>query len=320
MQVIYDGKAGGPLLKEVLSQAVSEITMKDENVIYLDADLMSCINTLEWARANGSRAIDCGIAEANMVGIAAGLSLTGFRPIIHSFAAFASRRCFDQVFLPGGYGRNGMTVIGSDAGVCAAMNGGTHMPFEDIALYRTIPDATVIDVSDCNLLKDIFPKLVYMDGVKYLRTGRKISVRIYSPDSSFEIGKGNVLTRGGDVAIIACGIMVTKALDAAKLLEADGISATVVDMFTIKPLDRELVLELAGKTGAVVTAENHSVNGGLTEAVCRALSEGRPVPVEHVAVDDLYGQVGSQGFLEQEYGLTAEHIAAAAKKAISRRI
>ena len=192
MQVIYDGKAGGPLLKEVLSQAVSEITMKDENVIYLDADLMSCINTLEWARANGSRAIDCGIAEANMVGIAAGLSLTGFRPIIHSFA---SRRCFDQVFLSGGYGRNGMTVIGSDAGVCAAMNGGTHMPFEDIALYRTIPDATVIDVSDCNLLKDIFPKLVYMDGVKYLRTGRKISVRIYSPDSRATCSQGAAMWR-----------------------------------------------------------------------------------------------------------------------------
>jgi transketolase len=193
------------------------------------------------------------------------------------------------------------------------------MPFEDMSLMRSIPTATVVDISDATLMADVFPKLVYREGVKYMRTGRKNSIKLYAPGSTFEIGKGNVLKDGTDVTIIACGIMVAKAMEAATALAEQGINAAVIDMFTVKPLDVELVTEFASKTGAVVTAENHSVNGGLTEAVARALMENKPVPAEHVAIDDRYGQVGSQDFLEKEYGLTAEHIMEVAKKAIARK-
>ncbi len=319
MDIIYNGEKDTKIFKDVISSTIQKLVAEDENVIYLDADLMSCINTLKWGRQHRDRAIDCGIAESNMAGVAAGLAAVGFRPIIHSFGCFASRRCFDQVFLSGGYAKNDMTIIGSDAGVCAAMNGGTHMPFEDMALMRTIPDATVVDISDNVLMEDVFPKLVYRSGVKYMRTARKESIKLYAPGTVFEIGKGNVLRDGTDVTIVACGIMVAKGMEAAQRLSQEGISAAVIDMFTVKPIDAELIEKYAAKTGAVVCAENHSVNGGLTEAVARTLIESRPVPMEHVAVDERFGQVGPQSFLEEEYGLTAEHIYECAKRAVSRK-
>ena len=319
MQVIYTGEAGKVASRDVLSRTIAELSEKDDRVIYLDADLMSCINTQQWGNAHPERAINVGIAEANMVGVAAGLSLTGFKPIIHSFGPFASRRCFDQVFLSGGYGRNGMTIIGSDPGVTATLNGGTHMPFEDIALYRTIPDATIVEISDSHMIANVLPQLIELPGVKYLRTGRKTAIKVYSEDTQVPIGKGLTLREGKDVTIIACGLMVQKALEAEEILRAEGIEATVVDMFTIKPLDRELVAKCAAETGAIVAAENHNTNGGLCDAVARAVAETCPVPVETVAVEDLYGQVGTQGFLEEEYGLTTAHVVAAAKAAIARK-
>lgn len=319
MEVIYTGEKDTRIFKDIISNTIQRLTSEDEDVIYLDADVMSCINTLKWSKTHKDKAIDCGIAEANMAGMAAGLAAVGFKPIIHSFGPFASRRCFDQVFMSAGYAQNDITIIGTDAGVCAALNGGTHMPFEDMSLMRSIPNATVIDISDTVLMEDVFPKLVYRKGVKYMRTGRKDSVKLYAPGSTFEIGKGNVLCDGTDVTIVACGIMTAKAMEAAIRLKEEGISAAVIDMFTVKPIDGELLEEFAAKTGAVVAAENHSSNGGLTEAVARSLMETKPVPMEHVAIDERFGQVGPQSFLEEEYGLTTAHIIEAAKKAISRK-
>lgn len=317
MKVIYNGEKDKALFKELLGKTIPEMAAQDEDIIYLDADLMSCIGTAKWADENPDCGVNCGISEANMIGVASGLASAGFRPIVHTFGPFASRRVFDQVFLSAGYAKNDITVIGTDPGVCASFNGGTHMPFEDVALYRTIPTATIIDMTDAAMFNDVFKKLPYVSGVKYVRLGRKNGPSVYDEGSEFEIGKGVVAREGKDVTIIACGIMVAMAMEAAARLAEEGINAAVIDMFTIKPLDKELVAEYAKKTGAIVTAENHSVNGGLTEAVCRATAESFPVPVKHVAIDERYGQVGPQDFLEKEYGLTPEHIMAEVKAVIA---
>lgn len=308
MKVIYNGSADPRTFKDSLSVMIPKLLDEDPNVIYLDADLMSCIGTGKYAKAHPDRAINCGIAEANMVGIAAGLAAAGFKPICHTFGPFASRRCYDQVFLSGAYAKNAITVIGSDPGVTAAMNGGTHMPFEDVALYRAIPGATIVDPADTAQFEAIFPTLVNMEGVKYLRCNRKSNDRVYEDGSEFEIGKGVVLREGSDVTLIAAGFMVGRTLKAAEILAEKGIKATVIDMFTIKPLDEELVVEYAQRTGAVVTVENHNYIGGLYSAVAECLAAKFPVPMGRVAVEDVLGEVGPVDYLAERFGLTVEHI------------
>lgn len=319
MKVIYNGTPDVRTFKEALSREIPELLERDSDVIYLDADLMSCIGTLKYARTHSDRAIDCGIAEANMAGMAAGLAAVGFKPIIHSFGPFASRRCYDQVFLSGGYAGNDITVIGSDPGVTAAFNGGTHMPFEDVALYRALPGATVIDVTDTAMLSDILPKVINRKGVKYLRMGRKANALMYAEGSEFEIGKGVVLQEGADCAIIACGMMVGKAMQAADALRKKGVRAAVIDMFTIKPLDEALVLKYARKCGCIVTAENHNRVGGLFAAVSEFLAQRWPTPVGHVAVEDEFGEVGPQDYLEKRFDLTPEHIVRIVEETIKRK-
>ena len=319
MKVIYNGAPDVKTFKDALGKNIPELLDRDPDVIYLDADLMSCIGTLKYARLHPDRAIDCGIAEGNMAGIAAGLAAAGFKPICHSFGPFASRRCYDQVFMSAAYAQNAITVIGSDPGVTAAFNGGTHMPFEDMALYRAIPGATIVDVTDCAMLEDVLPKLTNLPGVKYLRMPRKSGPRVYEAGSDFEIGKGVKLKEGKDAAIVACGIMVGKAMQAAEMLAEKGISATVIDMFTVKPLDEALLIEAAKATGCVVTAENHNRIGGLYSAVSECIVKNFPVPVGYVAVEDEFGEVGPQDYLEERYDLTAEHIAREVEAVIKRK-
>ncbi|MBQ4361795.1 MAG: transketolase family protein [Lachnospiraceae bacterium] len=319
MKIVYNGEKDRAF-KELFSELIPSMCESDDRVIYLDADLMNCIGTMKWALDHPDRAVDCGIAEANMAGIAAGLSAVGFKPVIHSFGPFASRRCFDQVFLSGGYAHNQMTVLGTDPGVCAQLNGGTHMPFEDMALYRSLPGSFVFDVADTAQLADLLPQCVNMEGVKYLRVPRKQNKKMYEDGSHFEIGKGVVTLEGGkDAVIFACGIMVAKAMEAAAALSEEGIGVTVVDLFTVKPLDEDLVVRLAGECGAVVTAENHNRFGGLTSAVCECLSMKAPAPVAYVAVEDEFGEVGPQDYLEERFGLTADHIVRAVKDVIKMK-
>ena len=319
MKVIYNGKSDVKAFKEVLSSMIPSMLDADPDLIYLDCDLMSCIGTMNYAQKHPDRAINCGIAEANMIGIAAGLAATGFKPICHTFGPFASRRCYDQIFLSAGYAHNDITVIGTDPGVCAAFNGGTHMPFEDVALYRAVPGATIIDVTDSAMLVDILPKLVERPGVKYMRLTRKTNNLMYEAGSEFEIGKGVVLRDGKDAAIVASGIMVGKAMQAAQLLQQQGLDIAVIDMFTIKPLDEELLIEYAEKTGCIVTAENHNKIGGLYSAVSECLVRNHPIPVGYVAVEDEFGEVGPQDYLEKRFALTAEHIAAVAVNTIGKK-
>lgn len=306
MEFLYNGQPDTRLYKNVLGEVIGSILEADPMAAYLDADLMACIGTAKLP-GKTPRAIDCGIAEANMVGIACGMAAVGFRPMVHTFGPFASRRCFDQVFLSGGYAKNPITVIGSDPGVTAAFNGGTHMPFEDMALYRTIPGATVVDVTDVAMLTHFLKAFQSLPGVKYLRVGRKTSYPVYPEDYPFEVGKGALLRPGKDALIVASGIMVHEALKAVQALEESGISAAVIDPVTVKPLDEELIRTWAGKTGVVVTAENHNVIGGLTSAVQAALT-GMALKFGSVAVQDAFGEVGPQDYLQQRFGLTAAHI------------
>lgn len=317
-EIVYNGQMDERLCKNVLGAEIPKLVEEDPDVVYLDADLMSCIGTGKWAK-DQERAVNCGIAEANMIGVACGLASAGYKPIAHTFGPFASRRCYDQLFLSGGYAKNDLTVIGTDPGVTATMNGGTHMPFEDMALYRALPGSTVIDVTDPTLLISVLRQCVDRPGVKYIRVGRKQYARVYADGSELPIGKAVVLREGSDVALFASGIMVHEAMQAAQTLAQEGIQAAVLDMFTVKPLDADAVEAWAKKTGCAVVCENHNRNGGLYDAVNQVLAERCPVPAACVAVEDQFGEVGPQGYLQERFGLTAAHIVEQARAVCGRK-
>lgn len=289
-------------------------------IIALEADLMSSMAMDSVQKAYPEHVINCGIMEANVMGVAAGLSLTGRIPFVHTFTAFASRRCFDQLFMALDYQRNNVKVIASDAGVTACHNGGTHMSFEDMGIVRGLAHAVVLEVTDATMFAAILQQLLTREGFYWVRTIRKQATRIYPEGYRFTIGKGNVLRDGDDITLIANGIMVAEALTAAEELEARGVSAAVIDMFTLKPIDQALIARYAAKTGRIVTCENHSIHNGLGSAVAEVLVEHCPVPMRRVGVSGRYGQVGTQAFLQQEYGLTASHIVAAAEQLLEARV
>ncbi|PVZ85585.1 transketolase [Serratia sp. S1B] len=301
-------------MRKVYAGVMREQMAAGKPVIALEADLMSSMAMDGVHNDYPHHVINCGIMEANVIGVAAGLSLTGRVPFVHTFSAFASRRCFDQLFMALDYQRNNVKVIASDAGITAGHNGGTHMSFEDMGIVRGLAHAVVMEVTDATLFQDILRQLVELKGFYWIRTIRKQATRIYQEGSRFTIGKANLLRDGGDITLIANGIMVAEALQAAQMLERQGISAAVIDMFTLKPIDRDIIKTFAAKTGRIVTCENHSIYNGLGSAVAEVLVEECPVPMRRVGVKDRYGQVGTQAFLQQAYGLTAEHILAAAQQ------
>jgi len=319
LKIVYDGTNDPRTFKDVVGSTIIDLLEKDPDVIYVDADLMSTIGTYKYHLAHPDRAVNVGVSEANMMGVAGGLASAGFKPIAHTFGPFASRRCYDQVFLSAGYAKNDITVIGTDPGICAAFNGGTHMSFEDVALYSAIPTATIFDITDTAMFEDILRQAVGLPGVKYLRVGRKNAARVYEQGSTFEVGKAIRLREGRDLTIVACGIMVHEAMQAANDLAKEGIEAEVLDMFTIKPLDKQSLIQSARKTGAVLVAENHNKVGGLYAAVCEALAVHLPTPAACVAVEDEYGEVGPQDYLQKRYGLTREHIQLVSKALILRK-
>lgn len=306
-------------MRDTYCAVMIDMAKNNENIVALDADLMNSIGMVPFAKEFPERTFNCGIQEANMIGVAAGLSSMGKIPYAHTFGTFASRRVADQVFVSCAFARANVRIIGSDPGVTAAFNGGTHMPFEDMGIMRGIPGVTVIEPTDSVMLEDMLRQLEKEYGVYYVRLSRKNAVKIYEDGSRFEIGRAAMLREGRDVTLIASGIMTAEALKASEELQKEGISAEVVDMFTIKPIDRECVVRAARKTGAVVTAENHNIINGLGSAVAEVLGEEAPVPLERVGVHDEFGEVGSVDYLKERFGLTAENIVEKAKKAIARK-
>ena len=304
-------------LRKVCTNKFEEYLTKDEKVVVLDADLMGSLGSGSLVEKYKGRVINVGIMEAQEISCAAGLSRVGLKPFVHTFTAFASRRCLDQIFISSLYQNNPITVIASDAGIQAVHNGGTHMSFEDMGLIRGLANSVVIEPTDSNVLKSVLDEVYSkQDKFYWIRLTRKNVFKIYEEDSKFEIGKANVLQLGSDVCIIAIGMMVHEARMAAKKLEEEGISVTVIDMFTLKPIDREAIIEHSKGKKLVVTAENHSITNGLGSAVAEVLAEECQTKLVRVGVKERFGQVGTLEFLQEEYGLRAEDIYQAVKNNI----
>lgn len=297
-------------MRAVYCDTLIRLAAEDKRIMVVEADLMKASGTMPFRAAYPDRGIDVGVAEANMVGIAAGLSASGKIPFAATFGCFAGRRVYDQFFISANYARLNVKLTGTDPGVTAAYNGGTHMPFEDIGLMRLIPGLSIFEPSDPVSLEKLVEASAAHYGCTYMRLHRKPAPGLYDSSEKFSLGKGKVLKDGKDVAIIALGaVMVNEALTAAKKLGESGISAAVIDILSVKPLDRDLVLGYAAKTGRIVTAENHRVAGGLGGAVAELCSMERPTPIAMIGVNDEFGEVGTQEWLMERFKMTAEEIA-----------
>ena len=295
--------------RESYGNALVELGTEHDNLIVLDADLAAATKTGVFKKAYPDRHIDCGIAECNMMGIAAGLSTTGIVPFASTFAMFAAGRAFEQVRNSIGYPHLNVKIGATHAGISVGEDGATHQCNEDIALMRTIPGMVILNPADDVEAKACVKAAYEYNGPVYLRFGR-LAVPVINdrPDYKFELGKGVVLREGKDVTIVATGLCVSSALEAAEKLAADGIDAKIINIHTIKPLDEELIVAAAKETGKVVTVEEHSVIGGLGSAVCDALAETCPVPVKKIGVQDVFGESGPAAALLAKYKLDGEGV------------
>ena len=300
--------------RESYGKALVELGKEHDNLVVLDADLAGATKTGEFKKAYPDRFFDCGIAEANLMGIAAGLASTGLVPFASTFAMFAAGRAFEQVRNSIGYPHLNVKIGATHAGISVGEDGATHQCNEDIALMRTIPGMTIISPSDDVEARAAVKAAYEMEGPVYLRFGR-LAVPVFNdtPDYHFEIGKGVTLRDGKDVTIIATGLCVNSALEAADILAADGIDAQVINIHTIKPIDEDLIVAAAKKTGKIVTVEEHSIIGGLGGAVCEVLSEKAPVPVKRIGMNDVFGESGPAVKLLEKYGLDGKGVAASVK-------
>ena len=301
-------------------KALEELAAQEPNLVVLDADLSGSTMTKGFGAEHPDRFFDMGIAEANMVGVAAGLATCGKKPFVNSFAMFAAGRAWEQVRNSVAYPGLNVKVVGSHGGLSVGEDGATHQCIEDLAIMRAIPNMTVLCPCDGNEMKQAVKALLAYDGPAYLRLGRLAveTVTDQVEGYEFQIGKGVLLRDGQDVTVVAVGMMVQMALTAADILAEEGISVRVIDMHTIKPLDTELVRKAAQETGRIVTVEEHNVMGGLGEAVASYLSEVCPTPVTKIGVNDVFGHSGPAVDLLTEFGLSAENIEATVKKVLGK--
>ena len=307
-------------MRAVYAQTLIELAEKDDRIVLLEADLMKASGTTVFKNKFPERTFNVGVAEANMVGIAAGLSAGGKIPFADSFGCFSARRTYDQFFISANYAQQNVKLVGTDPGISSAFNGGTHMPFEDMGIMRNIPKLIVFEPSDPVSLRGLVIQSANHKGSTYMRLFRKASKALYPENEKFELGKGKILVDGTDVTLIATGtIMVNEALAAQQLLLEKGISAAVIDMHTIKPIDAELVLKYAKKTGAIITCENHQVMNGLGSAVAEVLSENYPTLLKRIGINDEFGEVGTQDFLKERFHLTAENIVNTTKELLKKK-
>ena len=309
-------------MRAVYCDTLVKLAEADPRIVVLDADLAGPCGTKGFQKRFPARYINVGIAEANMIGVAAGLATLGKIPVAHSFGTFSSRRCFDQITISVCYAGLNVKIAGTDPGLSAEANGGTHMALEDAGLMRMLPGMTVFEPVDAFQLRAALPAIMAHNGPVYMRLLRKKAESVYEPlfgaGYSFHLGKADTLRDGTDVTIIATGLTVSHALAAAEQLAAEGISARVLGMHTL-PADEGAVLKAARETGALVTVENHSVIGGLGSAVAEILAEQYPAPLERLGVRGRFGEVGDREYLLRTFGLTANDIAAACRKAMARK-
>lgn len=318
--------AGGPLLigtsgdslREAFGKTLVQLAATHRNFVVFDADIAGGTGTHHFRKAYPERFFQFGIAEQNMMAAASGFASTGVIPFVTTFAVFCLR-AIEQVRVSIAYARRNVKIVASHPGLDTGPDGASAQATEDLAAFRAIPGMVVVSPADPLEIQQATEAILKYDGPVYMRSGRSKTRRILEADYKFELGKGRILRDGADVTIIACGVEVARALDAAELLKAEGIFARVVNMATLKPLDMDLLARCAQETGCFVTAEDHNIHGGLGGAVAEALSQNRPCPIEMIGVRDTFGESGEPDELAKKYGLTGPHIAAAARRAILRK-
>lgn len=306
-------------MRDAFGEVIVRLAEQNERIVVLTADLAESIRVHAFAARFPDRFFQMGISEQDMIGTAAGLALTGFIPFATTFAVFATSRANEQIRLSVCYNRANVKIVTSHGGLCVGEDGATHQALEDLAMMRVLPHMTVVAPCDALETEKATVALAERDGPAYLRLGRIPTPVVTTPQTPYTLGKGYVLRDGHDAAIVACGTMVPLALEAAVMLEACGISARVINLHTLKPLDDALLEQTARETGAVVTVEEHSVIGGLAGAVSELLARVHPVPMEFVGVWDVFGESGTPEQLWQKYGLTPERIAEATRRAVGRK-
>lgn len=299
----------GKEMRMSVVDSLIQLMKNDDNIIAMDADLGSASGWIKLKEVYPNQFLNMGIAEANMVGVAAGMSSEGQIPFIHTFGPFATRRVFDQLFISGGYSGNTVNIYGSDPGFCAGPNGGTHTTWEDVSLMKMIPGSIVCDACDDVQMDWIIKEFSKRPGINYVRGNRKAVTDVYEVGSTFEIGKGNLIHEGQDLLIIVAGQLVSNTLEVIDILKEKGITADVIDMFTIKPLDKQIIFKhLEGKK-KIITIENHSVINGLGSSVADYLSSiGCSISLHKIGVEERFGQVGTPEFLQKEFGLDTNSI------------
>ncbi len=305
-------------MRAMYAQCLGELMERDEKLVLLDADLSKACGTFPLRKRFPDRIYDCGVAEQNMISIAAGLASYGYKPWAESFAPFATRRVCDQIAISVCYAKRNVKIVGTDPGIAAELNGGTHMSLEDMGVVRSIPGLVIFEPTDTVQLKAAMPLLHAYEGPVYMRMNRKEFPTVFPEGYRFDLFKADLLRAGTDVTILAAGLMVSESLQAAETLAAEGISCEVINVHTIKPIDRETILASAKKTGVIVTAENHNVIGGLRSAVLEALAHD-PVPVWAVGAEDRFGEVGKLPYLKEALGLNAAHLAAVVREAVQHK-
>jgi transketolase len=307
-------------MRQVFSEMLDTMMEKDERIVVLDADLARANGTLGLRDKYPDRALDVGVAEQNMASIAAGMSAYGLIPFISSFTPFATRRICDQMTISISYAKRNVKIIGSDPGITAELNGGTHMSVEDIGVVRSIPNMVIFEPADNIELAKAMPELVKYDGPVYVRLFRKKTPAVHDADYNFDLFKADTLKVGNDVTIFASGIMVDEALKASEELDKLGINAEVINIHTVKPIDKESVINSVKKTKCVVTCENHNVIGGLRSAVAEVLAEENPAPLRAIGIKDHFGEVAKAPYLKEKYKMMAKDIVNAAKEVVELKV
>lgn len=305
-------------IRKALNQALAELMREDEKICILDADLSKPNGTSNLYTEFPERCFNVGIAEANMVGIAAGLSAYGFKPVILSFAPFVTRRVCDQIAVSVAYAKQNVKIIGTDPGITAEINGGTHMSFEDVATLRSIPTMDIYDATDSTQMYQAIKQIMKTNNPCYIRTSRKFSKQVFDENYKFQLYKSDVVREGTDITVLASGIMVYETLTIIDKLKEEGISVELISVNTIKPLDEEAILKSVKKTNHLVTCENHNVIGGLYSAVSELMAEKYPIKIDKIAVMDQFGQVGKYNDLLECYHLTGNDIYDTIKKNLSK--
>lgn len=306
-------------MRQVLAFELEKLMNENENIVLIDADLSKPNGVSGLRKLFPDRAFEVGIAEQNMSSIAAGMSSYGFIPFITTFTPFATRRICDQVAVSIAYAKQNVKIIGSDPGISAEFNGGTHMSVEDIGVLRSIPDIVIFEPVDNTQLRKALPQIVKYNGPVYIRMFRKSIPDIFNDTYKFDLFKASTIQKGTDISILCSGIMAQEAIKANEILKLNGINAEIINVHTIKPIDKETIIKSAKKTGCVLTVENHNLIGGLKSAVCEVLMEEYPVPLRSIGINDTFGQVGKMDYLKEIYQMRVEDIVKSVKEVMALR-